>query len=190
MEKPIKHLYFEVLEYLANEGIGVDTNIKDLCLPYVNKSREEETIMDDALDAFGKSWSRVMSVLGTLERQGYIKYSNEHADLQQLYIVDGNFSASITKDGFEYYSTRVLREATIQSYKNQNWYNWGAVIIAGGSLLTTVIFGLHANHEKELLSHKLDSLSKEVTHIKAMIPPSYPTHKTVDTISKKRPKTP
>ncbi|MEO8886581.1 MAG: hypothetical protein ABI367_11000 [Mucilaginibacter sp.] len=179
MEKPIKHLYFEVLEYLSNEGIGVDKNIKYICLPYANKSTEEDP-PEDVPDAISKSWRPVMSVLGSLERQGYIKYSNEHRDLEQLYIVGGNFSASITKDGLDYYYIHVLRGATLKSLNNQwifNFITWGIALLAVG----TTIYTITQNTD---LNKKVKQITEEVQQLKSLQHSTAATHKSPDTIHK------
>lgn len=191
MEKPIKHLYFEVLNYLAQEGLGVDTNIKNLCGQYVNKSSNEETAkesfedtakesFEDTFDAFSKSWNRVMVILSSLQKEGFISYSKEYGDLNQLYIVDGNFSASITKEGLDYHYTHELRTGTIKSFKNQKLYNVfsiGIAIIAFAASVYTIC----QNSDLLLQVRQLEQVNNQKsvkTHLQVA------THKIADTTKK------
>jgi hypothetical protein len=189
MEKPIKHLYFEVLEYLANEGIEVDTNIKKLCSKYVNKSREEETLMD-ALDAFSKSWGRVTAELSSLERSGYIKYSTEYGDLQQLYVVGGNFSASITQKGLDYYYADAIRQATLKSLRREKNNNITTWIIAIASAVGTIVMGIWTANENRGLEQRIFRLERLCKKPEISTANSYHIHINPDTnnIPKKLPK--
>jgi hypothetical protein len=138
MGKDKPNLYFELLNCLSNQGLGVDTNIRDLCNKYVDKNHSDKEL-SDAFEAFSKNWTRVMTVLESIKKAGYIKYSTEHGDMQQLYIVDGNFSASITKEGLDYYYNYELRKATISSLKSQKGYNRLTLSGAGIAIFISVV---------------------------------------------------
>jgi large-conductance mechanosensitive channel len=162
MEKDKKYLFFELLEYLSPYGIGVEANIKDLCGKYAIKSIQTENL-DDAFEIFSNKWSSVMAVLSSLEKMGYIKYSTEHGDLQQLYIVGGNFSVSITKDGLDYYYAHALRKTTLKSLKNQFIYNLITWVIA----IVSIAFSIFVAVKNNNLSNRVTQLEKEKQQLKS-----------------------
>jgi len=164
MGKDIKHLYFELLEYLSDYGIGVEANIKEVCTKYAEKPIDEVNVNGVFdFEKFSERWSKVTSVLGLLEKMVYIKYSTKHGHLEQLLIQDGNLSASITKDGLDYYYTHVLRKATARSFKNQIWYNlvtWAIAIIS-------IAFSIFLAFKNNGLSNRLTQLEKERQQLKS-----------------------
>jgi hypothetical protein len=151
--KENKHLYFELLKYLSNYGIGVETNIKSVCLKYANKFEQAEEVVD----VFKKRWSNVTSMLASIQQIGYIKYSYEHGDLQQLYLENGNFSVSITKEGLDYYYAHLLRVATVTSFRNQFRYN----LITWGIAILSIAFSVFLAVKNDDLSNRVATLEKE-----------------------------
>jgi hypothetical protein len=177
-----KHtLYFELLYFLANQGLGVDTNIRDLCNKYVDKDHDSKEI-GDAFDAFSKSWTRVMAVLGKIKNAGYIEYTKDHNDLQQLYIVDGNFSASITKEGLDYYYSDLLRKATIGSLKRQFGYNLTTWILA----VVAIVVSGYSIIQKDEISTETTHLQQEIQQMKVPLHSQAATHNNQDTIYQKK----
>jgi hypothetical protein len=174
--KHLKHLYFELLEYLSDYGIGIDANIKDLCTQYAIKELKHE-VMDDAFKAFSKRWNEIITVLESIKKLGYIKYSTEHSDITRLYIVDGNFSVSITKEGLDYYYTHALRRATLKSFWNQKWFNIATVSIAGASLIASVVITLYTTNQNTILSDKVTKLDSQVQQLKSLQHSQVATHK-------------
>jgi len=182
MTKDKKHFYFELLEYLSDFGIGVETNIKNICLKYADKFEQA----DEVADTFSKRWSWVTSVLGSIQQIGYIKYSADYHDLQELYLKDGNFSVSITKTGFDYIneyrltqsnialnqstleSNRIISgNSTIQSriFRRQTWVLIIASILALGSLIISAKTYFRDNRIQQLSGYtdklRQDSIKSE-----------------------------
>lgn len=179
MAKDLKYLYFDVLGYLHESGMDVETNIRVICRKYVKTIAQKESV-DEAFNAFSHSWSRVIAILRSIESSGYIEYSKEHGDWGQLYIIDGNFSVAITKDGLDYYYTHLLRDATLKSLKNQRTFSVISIAIA----VVAIVVSIMTTNENKALSDRVDKLQKEVNQ-KLPTPLQMDTiHKTVDTIQK------
>lgn len=177
MPKSSKTLYFDVLECLANKGIGIDVNIKKVCRKYIIIIPDKEKTPTEIL---GVGIDKMMSDLNSIESLGYIKYSKNHKDPSQLYVVGGNFSASITKEGLDYYYSHLLKEATLSSLKNQFWYNITTWVISLLSIATTI----YTINQNTALSKKVQQISEEVQRLKSLQHLGAATHKTVDTILK------
>ena len=185
MPKDLKHLYFELLEYLSDYGIGIEANIHDLCKQYAIRTLNNED-EGEAWDVFSKKWSKIIDVLESIKRLGYIKYSTEHGDLEQLYIVGGNFSVSLTKDGLDYYYSHILRKATLKSFWDQKWFNIAAISIAVASLIASIIITLYTTNQNTILSERVKILDTQVQQLRASQRSQAATHKTADTTSKKK----
>ncbi len=130
--------------------------------------------------------SSIFYALEEIRKFGYIKFKDEGYSLIQFLVKEGVFNASITKDGLDYYYAHILRKSTLRSLKNQTITNVITPIISVVAILGTIGTGIYSTNHNKDRSLQLDSLKREVQQLKDLQHSQVATHKTADTISKKK----
>lgn len=184
MTKNLRLLFFDLLEFLAEDGIGSNVNIKEFCEKYELPEQAGVTY-EYPIDGLSKRLKRVFNALEEIRKTGLIKYSDNPHEVIQLIAKDGVFEVSITKEGLDYYYIHLLRKATIKSFGNQRLYNGIALGIAGVSLIVSTTMSIVSNIQKDELSDKLEGLNRQVQQLKSQQHSRVATHKTGDTVLKK-----
>jgi|GEM_PF-4268844 len=177
--KDLKYLYFDLLEYLSDYGIGTDINIKPFLSRYEFKFERDE---ESEINNLSKLLAAKYNALESIKNIGHITLPTEPNDVIQLQAEDGIFLVSITKEGLDYYFTHLLRKATLRSFKNQKWINGVTWFISCVSIGIAAYFGLKSNS----LEARVTELQKRVDTIQKrnnMKPYRIPT--VPDTVKKK-----
>lgn len=160
-------LYFKILHQLSLFGINEETEISEVFNDYLLSPKEPGDF------AFGlERINGIVDFLKIMVENNHISYKNltpnynsEHNDNppKGAWIKPIKINATLTKDGLDYYYNFILKEATLQSYKNQKWVNRITWVISCVSIGIAVYFGLKSNSltkQVEALQKKVDTITK------------------------------
>src|SRR5438045_9223141 len=112
MKTDSKNLYFVVLAYLADYGIGTETDISSIFNGRFFYANETD------IDTYKADVEEVVNILDVIKNNGHINYSSgiNINNITAIQYGDGLFSASITQAGLDYYYSDILSIATIKSF--------------------------------------------------------------------------
>lgn len=162
----MKDRYIQILAELSRHGIEQNINIRDVVVSVFNGINANDA------HAFLEHMMTNKHIRFPYNEFRYGQYPNE------IY-------SAITLEGSEYLTSFYLKEATLQSFKNQKLVNGTTWFISCVSIGIAVFFGLKSN----FLETQVKSLQKRLDTIEKTTSKSvYRNLKTLDTLKKTLPK--
>lgn len=182
MGTDLKNLYFVVLAYLADYGIGAETDISSIFNEHFFNANDVD------MDTYKQQVNDIVKILDVIRNNGHINYSSSinTSNITAIHYGDGIFSASITQAGLDYYYTHILRSATIKSLVNRKPYydivTWTIAILAICGAIGTAIYFTHQNQK---LWQRIDVLTQELKS-KAPAQSTIATQEAPDSVLRKK----
>ena len=181
MRTDLKNLYFVVLAYLADYGIGAETDISSIFNEHFFSANDVD------IDTYKEQVKDIVKILDVMKNNGHINYSSSinTSNITAIHYGEGIFSASITQAGLDYYFTHILRSATIKSLIHKKSYDAVTWTIAIVAICGTIGTGIYFTHQNQKLSQRIETLTQELKS-KAPAQSTIATQENPDSVLRKK----
>ncbi|WP_158991884.1 hypothetical protein [Mucilaginibacter sp. L196] len=171
MAKDLSLLYFELLEKLSEQGVGVGSNVADLLQRYFFNTKEVD------ITIYNKRVNDIVITLNTMKNNNHIIFDDRAAvnDLMNLFYNGGAIEVSLRKEGLDYYYAEILRNATIQSFENSRTqstiisnqskiFKAGAIFAFGSLIVAIITLRIQINQDNTKI--QIQKLRQDTTQLR------------------------